>query len=107
MKSNKLALWAAVHSLGVVVYVALVVTLISNVESLFSDSMPGILGPIAMLLLFVFSALLTGFLVLGKPLMFYLDGQKKEAVKMLFYTGAWLFSFMALFFIVLALVSIR
>lgn len=106
MKNNKLALWAAIHALGVVVYVALVVTLISNVEHLFSDSMPGILGPIAMLTLFVFSALLTGGLVLGKPIMLYLDGMKKEAVRMLFYTGAWLFTFMAIIFIVLALVSI-
>jgi hypothetical protein len=32
---------------------------------------------------------------------------KKEAIKMLFYMGAWLFAFMALFFIVLAIVSLR
>ena len=40
------------------------------------------------LMLFVFSALLTGYLVLGKPIMMYVDGQKKEAVRLLFYTGA-------------------
>lgn len=39
--------------------------------------------PIAMLLLFVFSAALTGSLVLGRPVMWYVDGKKKEAVKLL------------------------
>ncbi len=42
--------------------------------------------PIAMLMLFVFSAALTGLLMFGKPLMWYLDGKKKEALSLLGYT---------------------
>jgi len=45
-----------------------------------------ILVPITMLLLFVFSAALTGFLIFGKPAQMYVDGKKKEALSLLTYT---------------------
>lgn len=45
-----------------------------------------ILVPITMLLLFVFSAALTGFLIFGKPAQLYVDGKKKEAISLLTYT---------------------
>jgi hypothetical protein len=44
------------------------------------------LAPIALLLLFVFSAALTGFLIFGKPAQLYVDGKKKEALSLLTYT---------------------
>lgn len=49
------------------------------------------LAPIAMLMLFVFSAALTGYLVFGKPALLYLDGKKKEAVTLLSYTLVYMF----------------
>lgn len=52
-----------------------------------------ILAPIAMLLLFVFSASLTGFLIVGKPLQMYIDGKKKEALSLLTYTLVFFFVF--------------
>lgn len=45
-----------------------------------------ILVPITLLLLFVFSAALTGFLIFGKPAQMYVDGKKKEALSLLTYT---------------------
>lgn len=42
--------------------------------------------PISFLLLFVFSASLTGFLIFGKPAQMYVDGKKKEALSLLLYT---------------------
>lgn len=42
--------------------------------------------PIALLLLFVFSAAITGFLIFGKPAQMYVDGKKKEALSLLTYT---------------------
>jgi hypothetical protein len=45
-----------------------------------------ILVPITLLLLFVFSAALTGFLIIGKPAQMYVDGKKKEALSLLTYT---------------------
>ncbi|HUD05167.1 MAG TPA: hypothetical protein VMR59_04225 [Patescibacteria group bacterium] len=45
-----------------------------------------ILAPITLLLLLVFSAALTGFLIFGKPAQLYVDGKKKEALSLLTYT---------------------
>ena len=45
-----------------------------------------VLAPIALLMLFVFSAALTGFLIFGKPAQMYVDGKKKEALSLLSYT---------------------
>ena len=39
-----------------------------------------------MLMLFVFSAAFTGTLVLGRPIVWYLNGKKREALSLLFYT---------------------
>ena len=50
------------------------------------DSTKTVFIPISMLMLFVFSAGFTGFLVFGRPIMWYLDGKKKEATSLLFYT---------------------
>jgi hypothetical protein len=49
------------------------------------------LAPIAMLSLFVFSAALTGFLMIGKPAQMYVDGKKKEALSLLKYTLIYFF----------------
>ena len=80
------------NSLGTAVYVAIVAVIIYNAESIFG-TMKNIIGPIAFLLLFVTSAAITGFLVLGQPIMLYFDNQRHEAVKLFIYTVAWLFAF--------------
>ncbi|MBI3934148.1 MAG: hypothetical protein HY316_05620 [Acidobacteria bacterium] len=61
-----------------------------------------VLIPIAMLLLFFFSAALTGALILGRPVLWYLDGKKKEALSLLVSTlaiflGITLMALLALF----------
>jgi len=61
------------------------------------------LAPIAMLLLFVFSAALTGFLIFGRPALMFLDGKKKEAMTLLTYTLA-IFSVITLFAIILLII---
>lgn len=62
-----------------------------------------ILVPITMLLLFVFSAALTGFLIFGKPAQLYVDGKKKEAISLLTYT---LVSFFIVTFVFLLLLIV-
>lgn len=69
---------------------SLVALFMNNAEKIFGKS-DNAITPVIALLLFILSALITGSLVLGKPLMLYLDGKKAEAVKMVFYTGASLF----------------
>src|SRR5690349_2669704 len=82
---NKILNRALIDSLGTFVYIVLIVSLIFSLQ-MFSSKPDNILIPIAMLLLFVCSAAITGFLVFGKPIMLYIDGKKKEAVSLLIYT---------------------
>lgn len=105
MKNQKLINRGVLDSLGVLAYVFLISLIPSNAERLFGTGDNKVIGPIIFLLLFVFSALLTGFLILGKPLMLYLDGAKKEGVKLLFYTGVSLFVFLIIAIILLLIIK--
>ena len=89
MKKNLIAV-SLINSLGVIVYVLLVAAIMQNGEKLFGK-MTNFWGPFAFLMLFVLSASIVGLLTLGKPIMLYLNGEKKEAAQMLFYTVLWLF----------------
>lgn len=66
-------------------YVLLVASFMSNIENLFDGPAPSdsILVPVIMLLTFIISATITGSAVFGRPIMWYIDGNKKEAVKLL------------------------
>ena len=88
--SSKLCWQSLAHSLGVFVYIVIVALIMSNGDKLFGK-MTNFWGPIAFLLLFVFSALVTSSLVLGRPVYLYFDGKKEEAVKLFLYTIGWLF----------------
>ncbi len=92
---------AFLNAIGTAVYIVLVVSLIFSFQSFSSNSEKTIIIPIAMLLLFVCSAAITGFLVFGKPVMLYIDGKKKEAVSLLGYTVGILFLITILAFILL------
>ena len=76
---------AFIDAIGTAVYIILIVSLIFSLQFL-APKEDIIIIPIAMLLLFVSSAAITGFLVFGKPVMLYVDGKKKEAVALLGYT---------------------
>ena len=76
---------AIIDAVGTALYIILVVSFIFSLQ-MFSEKEDIIIIPIAMLLLFVCSAAITGFLVFGKPVMLYLDGKKREAVSLLGYT---------------------
>ena len=76
---------AFLNSIGTATYIVLVVLFIFSLQA-FQKKPDNIIIPIAMLLLFVCSAAITGFLVFGKPIMLYIDGKKKEAVLLLGYT---------------------
>lgn len=91
MDNNSLIKRAIGDALGTALYVFLVSQIMINGEKIFGEVKDTFFAPMVFLLLFLFSALVTGYLVLGKPIMMYLDGQKKEALKLLFYTGATLF----------------
>jgi len=78
-----------------VAYVLFVATFMSNGSRWFGEKDTA-LTPVFVLLLFVISAAVTGFLVAGKPIMLYIDGAKKEAVTFLGMTIGWLAGFLVL-----------
>jgi len=80
MKKLSLAQRGFVHVLGVLLYVFGVAAFMTKANSWFGETDQDFVTPVAVLMLFVFSALVTGGLVLGKPIMLYLDGQKKKAL---------------------------
>jgi hypothetical protein len=105
MKNSTLIKWGVAHAFGVLVYVFLLAVFFDQANSWFGQADKKIITPVAGIMLFLFSALVTGGLVLGKPVMLYLDGHKKEGVKLLFFTGIGLFVFMALAFTVLLIMK--
>lgn len=60
--------------------------------------------PVAVLMLLVLSAAITGTLVLGRPLIMYLDGAKKEALKFFGYTVGWMFFLTVMIFLIMAII---
>ena len=84
MSKSKIVLMGLVDAVGTVVYTGLVAFLMQNGDELFGKSQ--FFGPIAFLLLFMLSALITSSLVLGRPIFMFLDGKKQEAAALLIYT---------------------
>lgn len=91
MRNSKLILLSFLNSLGVTAYISVVTLAMRNGEKIFGKVENNFLGPIAFLLLFVLSAAITGFLVIGRPVLLYLESRKPEAVKLFLYTIGWLF----------------
>jgi hypothetical protein len=99
---RKILRYSFFHALGVAAYIILLVSVMFNIEK-FVQGPDNILAPIAMLLLFVLSAAVTGSLVLVKPIMMYLNGEKADALKMFLFTLGWLFVFVIIFFLLLSI----
>ncbi len=89
MKDKKISMGSLASAVGVAAYVAVISYVMRNGEKVFGQ-VNNFLGPIAFLLMFVLSATITGALVLGRPAMLFLDGQKKEAVKLFLFSAGWL-----------------
>jgi len=86
---NNLTIRSLLNSLGVFIYILAIACFFSNANKLFGAE-DKFLMPVLMLLLLVLSATITSFLVLGKPIMLYLENQKSDAIKLLTYTIGWL-----------------
>lgn len=83
---------AVTNALGTAFYIVLVALFLSNTPRIFAETPEKtVFIPIAMLLLLVCSASITGSLVLGRPILWYIDGKKKEAVSLLMATIGFLF----------------
>jgi hypothetical protein len=91
-KKEGFVLRSLINALGTLLYIFAVAWLMTSGEVIFGK-VSGFLAPFFILLLFVVSASITGLLVLGKPILLYLDGFKKEAVRFLTCTLGWLILF--------------
>lgn len=100
---KKIIQQAFLFALGETVYIALVVSLMFSIQKWFGQKPdPAIIAPIFILLLLVISASVSGALILGKPALLYLDGKKKDALKLFGYTLVWLVAFLVVAFIIIA-----
>jgi hypothetical protein len=103
---KKLMKEALLLALGEVVYVFLVATFFQNANRLFDNGKPdSFLAPVIVLMLLVLSAAISGALVLGRPLLMYLDGKKKEAMELFGYILGWLFILFILLALALVLIN--
>lgn len=96
MGKNKIVSWSLVDACGTLIYITLIDLFFNNAKYIFPHDNSFFI-PIAILTLFVLSAAITGSLVLGRPVLMYLDGHKKEAVQLFLYTLAWFALFLLLF----------
>lgn len=92
---------AIINAGGTAGYVLLLSGFFNYMERTFGDVPDNeFMAPVIMLLVFIISATITSFLVFGRPILWYLDGKKREAYKLLGFT------IFALVIIVLFFVSI-
>ena len=69
------------HASGAFLYIVAVATMMYNANHVFGTK-DNFLTPILVLSLFVLSAAVMGMLIFGKPVMLYMDGKKRDSVKL-------------------------
>ncbi len=85
MHTSSIARKAVLSAVGVTAYVALLVLFMNNGQRILGPQ-PGVLMGMLMLLVFIISACVTGSLVLLRPALWYVDGKKRDALRLLAYT---------------------
>lgn len=101
MKTPNLVKTGLLNAFLALVYISLVAAVMSNGEKIFGNTPNKIVGPIAFLLLFVISASVTGYLIVGRSLLLYFDNQKPAALKLFGLTLLFLFVFALAAFLLL------
>ena len=101
LKKLKLREQAMINSFFAFLYIVLVAFFMSNASKMFGNDDKGIIAPIAVLLLLVLSVSVMGILIFGKAILMYLEGEKKDAVKLVIYNVICLFIITAIYFGVL------
>jgi len=101
-KLPSLSVIGFLQALGVAAYCALVVGFFTLMEKIFSQ--PGFLGLFLMLVIFVFSAAVTGSLVFGYAAYLALDKKIKEALQLVSYTLLYSLGLVLLALIVMTIV---
>lgn len=98
MKPSPL-LVSLLQAIGLILYVLLVATIIQNGPPGFAVN--PVFGIATFLTLFVLSALISASIILGYPLLLFLDGKRKLAVSIVIGSAAWLLLFFLSGFLIL------
>lgn len=105
MNKSKMLLHSFGHAAGVVVYISLVVTLMTNLEKYFANTPDTFMAPIAMLLLLVLSVAVMAILVFGRPVYLFLNNLNRSAFFFLGYTLGWILLFVIIAFMIIFVVT--
>ncbi|MBI2045054.1 hypothetical protein HYT23_03275 [Candidatus Pacearchaeota archaeon] len=103
MDKRNILKYAIIDAFGTAVYVIVIAYFVNFLSNGMFGNNKTVLIPIAMLMLFVFSAALTGTLVFGRPISWYFDNKKHEAFLLIFSTLAIFALLMILVFLLLIL----
>ena len=84
---NNIVKYGVLNALGTAAYIVLIATFLSYAQDIFGPEEPkSVLVPIMMLSLLVFSVAMVGLLLFGRPILWYWDGKKSEAVSLIAHT---------------------
>jgi hypothetical protein len=89
MTDKKILIRSAGAAILATLYIAIISYVMTNVGPLLGPD-KDVFAPVAFLLIFVLSAATMGALILGKPILLYLDGEKLVAIKLFVATIGWL-----------------
>ena len=108
MKNTAIFKYAFINSFLTALYISFVASFLFYGPRYFAfaEKPDTVFAPIMMLMLFVFSAAVTSTLVLGRPILWYMDGKKKEAVSLFLCTLSVFFVIMLLAFAALATIAL-
>jgi hypothetical protein len=97
---------AAISAFGTAAYIAAIsYFLFYGTKFIGLNGEESVIMPALMLSLLVFSAAITGTLIFGRPVMWYIDGKKKEALSLLAYTLGMFFGIIAVALAVIAIIQ--
>ncbi|MDP1706934.1 MAG: hypothetical protein Q8L36_03915 [bacterium] len=101
MTTAKIIKHSIINSVGAAAYVTVVAQIIRNGEAIFGQ-MKSAFAPVAFLLLFSVSAAVMAILVFGQPIIWYVEGFKKQGIRLAIYTVALLFliTFLTILFLI-------
>lgn len=91
---------ALIDSVSAIAYIIAISIFLYFGQGIFGAG-KSILAPITMLSLLVLSAGVTGSLVFGRSVLWYLDGNKKDAIVLLFYKFVIIFVFIVILLTIL------
>ncbi|GEM_PF-5571511 len=102
MNKNKIALYALGNAAIASCYVALVAAIMSGAEQ-FAGKAGDIVAPMGFLLLFSSSAAILALAVFGRPVAWYMEGKRSDAVTLAVYTVSFLLIITLAVLLILAL----